>query len=701
MVMPEPIWKSLSAVFQERFTGDALLTHQKRLKTGFSRLDRVLNGGISPGLIVLGGSPGVGKSTFAIHVAEAVSRQVPVLYFSLEMTREHIMAKIISRYLFQNKEALQLESFRTPSAIELIGGPPEEDSQWRPEVLLAIEQTRIQKEALLKNFFIMDAPLSASGIAKAVKQFIEQNGEQLSPPLVIVDYLQILPQENDKFRNERQAVEESLNHMVQLAHQGLPVILISSLSRGSYKVPMQIDSFKETGGIEYSADLLLGLQFQACHEKNMDLNAEKDKDPREVELSILKQRYGSSGNLVGLRYYPAYDCFLEETALDSENAGQPAEIDGMEIPEQTLLALEQEQAAVTELPEFSEFDGIGITDQEIQAFAQEQAELAELAEQAGTAADGRAHKDDIPRAVMCNTKVANKLRQGVCGAGNRCEVFQGVYTEYDLLPASAEAGPRPLSCFDCDVADAIYTLLSKYNRDSFSAGQVLRSLTGDTRQTLTAQKKQEITDSIEHLRHTNIAIRCEEEMRHRESKKEQPRMGVKFFQGPFLNVRQENGRYFFEKGAEPPMPLYAYGEKTGQMISFPKALLLIRANGRKLSDSIDIISVKRYLIRRLEILRNKRNKGNGGFNSISFQEDRELAALLRLNDRFSSKESRAQKQRKLRAAVLQILAYYKQIGYIKDYQVNRRYVELGKVRDPWKLPAVRPSGILPPPKKRP
>jgi len=547
--MPEPIWKNLNNVFLERFTGEALLKRQKRLKTGFAKLDRVLNGGISPGLIVLGGSPGVGKSTFAIHVAEAVSRQTPVLYFSLEMTREHIMAKIISRYLFQNRAALRLEPQEVPSAVDLIGGPPEETGQWEPEVLRAIEQARIHKESVLSSFYIIVEPLSASGIANTVKQFIEKNQELPSPPLVVVDYLQILPQEDNKSRNERQAVEESLNHMVQLAHQGLPVILISSLSRGSYKVPMQIDSFKETGGIEYSADLLLGLQFQACHEKNMDLNAEKDKDPREVELTILKQRYGSSGNLVGLRYYPAYDCFLEEAAPDKEQPRQVIGIDG---------AVEQELAGRAAQAEAAEIDGMCAIFQEIQSFALEKTK-ENMAASGGTAQEETEKADAIPRAVMCNTKVANELRQGKCGAGNRCEVFRGVYTEYDLLPTSVEDEPRPFSCFDCDVADAVYTLLSKYDRESFSPGQVLRILTGDMRQTLTAQKKREIIDSIERLRHTRITIRCEEEMRHRESKKEQPRMEIKSFQGLFLNVRLENNRYFFERSVDSAMPLYAYG----------------------------------------------------------------------------------------------------------------------------------------------
>ena len=81
--MSEPLWKSLSTVVQERFTEENLRKHRERLKTGCAGLDEALGGGICPGLIVLGGSPGLGKSTFAIQIAEAVSAQTPVLYFSM------------------------------------------------------------------------------------------------------------------------------------------------------------------------------------------------------------------------------------------------------------------------------------------------------------------------------------------------------------------------------------------------------------------------------------------------------------------------------------------------------------------------------------------------------------------------------------------------------------------------------------------
>ena len=70
-----------------------------RVSTGFPGVDRSLNGGFSSGLYVLGAVPGLGKSTLALQIAHNVSKQgVPALYFALEMDRDWITAKSISRY---------------------------------------------------------------------------------------------------------------------------------------------------------------------------------------------------------------------------------------------------------------------------------------------------------------------------------------------------------------------------------------------------------------------------------------------------------------------------------------------------------------------------------------------------------------------------------------------------------------------------
>ena len=190
--MSDILWKSLSGVVEERFTEENLRKHKKRLKTGCAGLDELLGGGIYPGLIVLGGGPNLGKSTFAIQVSEAVSEQTPVLYFSLEMTMERIASKMISRYLFLNRDELHLRKEQCLSGDKLINGMPEE-APWGPDVFQAIEQARVHGERVLKNLFIIETPMSAAEIAETTEKFIQQHSGLEFPPLVVVDYLQILP----------------------------------------------------------------------------------------------------------------------------------------------------------------------------------------------------------------------------------------------------------------------------------------------------------------------------------------------------------------------------------------------------------------------------------------------------------------------------------------------------------------------------
>lgn len=665
--MPDSVWKGLSEVIRDKLSKETLLNRPPKLKTGFDELDRVLGGGLAPGLFVLGGVSNVGKSTFALQMAERLAEQVPVLYYALEMTGEYIGAKMISRRLFRtalaaedgaggfSQELWERIEEKCASADQIISSAEE----FSPDLWRRIMEARQCVEEQAQKLYVMETALSAHQIAEQVGQFMEDHPQET--PVVIVDYLQILPSEGPALRSERQAVDDSIRAMVGMARKGIPVFLISALSRGTHEVRM--DSFKESGSIEYSADVLLGLQFQACHRplkkgERFDDLKEKGKIPREVEIAVLKQRYGDCGKRIPLRYYSKYDCFEEAERTEAAAASQDCKDEAAaSFGKSAPPALEQEPQ---EIPMVT-------------------AEVP--AEQEGM------RDNSIPRSVMCNTKIANEIRQGTFGQGNRCEVMRGVYTEFDLLPEA-------LTYADCDVADAIYTLLSKYHRDSFSAGQVLRALSGDERQTLTAQKKREITKSIERLRNTRVTIRCEEEMQEREKKKKQPLAGPRLFQGAFLNVQEKDGRYFFEKGGNPEMPLYAYGERTGQMITFPRALLHVCVDSRKLRDSAETVFIKRYLIRRLEILRNKRKNKSVGFQSISLQENRELAVQLRLCENFPSKELRMQKRRRLQASVLEVLTYFKEIHYIQDYDYQKsaqRVDIIGQVQDPWKLPALGPD----------
>src|SRR5699024_5096809 len=92
------------------------------------------------------------------------------------------------------------------------------------------------------------------------------------------------------------------------------VIVISSFNRASYQNPVSMESYKESGEIEYYADTLLGLQYRAIHD-NADnprehLKEAMQKNPRELELMILKNRNGRSNTNVNFEYVTEYNDFI-------------------------------------------------------------------------------------------------------------------------------------------------------------------------------------------------------------------------------------------------------------------------------------------------------------------------------------------------------------------------------------------------------
>lgn len=63
--------------------------------------------------------------------------------------------------------------------------------------------------------------------------------------------------------------------------------------------------------LEYLSDVLIGLQLAGSGKKDFDANAEKKKDPREIELVVLKNRNGRTGDKIEFNYYPMFNLFAE------------------------------------------------------------------------------------------------------------------------------------------------------------------------------------------------------------------------------------------------------------------------------------------------------------------------------------------------------------------------------------------------------
>lgn len=655
------VLKSFSSVVEEKFTDGAVGGRPARLDTGFPRLNELLGGGIAPGLMVLGASPGLGKSTFALQLAENVARAEDgpaVLFFSLEMPDERVVAKAISRSGFMAARSAGEITAQTgrgeaaavlATADELLSGGLVGEKRRR------MEQAKAEV-ARGSELYVIDEAMSARQIAAFAAEFCREQRAlgKTRPPMVIVDYLQILPVDPSVrgFVSDRQRVESDLAQMVALSRENrIPVLLISSLNRGSYSDPMKMESFKETGGIEYSADVLMGLQFSACHggkQKNFSITEEKSAYPRQMELVILKQRYGVGSGQIPLRYYAEYDYF-EEAPQPAEEKPQTQPVPGPEVP------------AAPAKPEPQKPER---------------------------------NRKAVELSYLNNTKIAYEIRKSRQAPGEwaECRVSGSgeaeVVTRYQL---SAE-----LSCFDCDVADAVYTL---YNNglDSFTPGQVLRALTGDGGQTLTAQKRDALIHSLDKLIAARITIDRTQEAEKMENKRAALKAGEKLLSGSFLQAKKDGDgqktRYHFTGAAGVvPMPLYEYAQWTRQMIAVPRQLLaVVDEAGRKISDTAENITIKRFLIRRLEVIRKGRN--SAFMRSVRYAPrthgpDTGLLAqigVIRATDQ--SDGSWRNKCRNIHSVVVKMLEHYQRIGYISGFQtVDSEGVDIvGPVSDPKKI----------------
>jgi len=143
----------------------------------------------------------------------------------------------------------------------------------------------------------------------------EKTGERIliggRRPTVIVDYLQIVAPYNER-ATDKQNTDKAVLELKRISRDyKLPVVAISSFNRTSYKAEAMFEALKESGSIEYSADIVIGLQLHGAGKKDFNPTEEKRKDPRQVEAVILKNRQGRVGDKILFSYYPKFNYFKD------------------------------------------------------------------------------------------------------------------------------------------------------------------------------------------------------------------------------------------------------------------------------------------------------------------------------------------------------------------------------------------------------
>ena len=305
------------------------------IATGFTNLDKKTDS-LYPGLYVIGAITSLGKTTFIHQMADQIAGNgQEVLFYSLEQSTFELASKSIARITAQN------DIGTASSALRIRKG------KW-------VEQDETKKQAIYKAFkdyrnkvgdrlsiIQGDFNCNITKIKEDVKRHIQRTKTK---PIVIIDYLQAMLMGSDS-NSTRGEIDSTVIELKRLSRDNdIVVIVISSFNRSNYMTPVDFESFKESGGIEYTADVVWGLQLQAINQANEQetgsrggvseksiakkreiIRVAKAESPRKIEFICLKNRYGISSYKCGFRYYPEFDLFMVDDTY-SENTQKREQI---------------------------------------------------------------------------------------------------------------------------------------------------------------------------------------------------------------------------------------------------------------------------------------------------------------------------------------------------------------------------------------
>jgi replicative DNA helicase len=267
------------------------------ISSGFFDLDSFTQGFQKSDLIVIAGRPSMGKTALVLNMSLNIIKtlNLPVLFFSLEMSKEQLVYRILM-------DETNISSSRLKT-----GNLYQED--W-----LNLNNT-IQKLSTLP-LFIDDSPNpSIQDIKYKIKKIIF---EQTNIGLVVIDYLQLMQNSNLSNTNRTQELSQITRSLKNLAREfQVPIIALSQLSRNvenrTNKRPILSD-LRESGSIEQDADLVLMLYRESYYSSNISISS--DNYQQTVELIIAKQRNGPIGT-VELEFDSKRTKFLNINSISS------------------------------------------------------------------------------------------------------------------------------------------------------------------------------------------------------------------------------------------------------------------------------------------------------------------------------------------------------------------------------------------------
>jgi replicative DNA helicase len=258
---------------------DALLQRGRRitgLETHYADLDEKTSGFQKSDLIIIAARPSMGKTSFAMNIAEnvAIEDQKTVAVFSLEMSKEALLQRMLC-----SVARVDAHKFRTGSL-------------WQDDMRKIVQALENLTQAPI---FIDDTPgITVSEMRAKSRRLLQSHG---SLDLIVVDYLQLMSGGSKRYENRTQEVSAISRGLKALAKElAVPVVALSQLSRapesrGAGDHRPQLADLRESGSIEQDADVVAFIFREEVY---------KPDDPEldgMAELIIRKQRNGPTGTV--------------------------------------------------------------------------------------------------------------------------------------------------------------------------------------------------------------------------------------------------------------------------------------------------------------------------------------------------------------------------------------------------------------------
>ena len=249
------------------------------LTSGFYDLDSLTQGFQKSDLIILAGRPAMGKTAFSLNVMLNAMQQskLPALFFSLEMSKEQIIYRLLSMETDINQMRLKTGKLTKSDWIKLVNA--------------------IKILSKLPLFVDDTIDLSIDDIRSKIKTVLF---EQKRIGLVIIDYLQLMQLSKFTLNNRAQELSQITRVLKTIAREfNVPILALSQLSRNIEnrvdKKPLLSD-LRESGSIEQDADLVLMLSRNQLPPRSQ-LNFIQNSEVEEIELILAKHRNGPTGTV--------------------------------------------------------------------------------------------------------------------------------------------------------------------------------------------------------------------------------------------------------------------------------------------------------------------------------------------------------------------------------------------------------------------